>query len=39
MLAAVDVVGIAEPARSIMREYFTNTATAMMNELPPLQVM
>jgi hemoglobin len=39
MLAAVDVVGIAEPARSIMREYFANAASAMMNELPPLQVM
>ncbi|NJM08436.1 globin [Candidatus Gracilibacteria bacterium] len=39
MLAAVDVVGIAEPARSLMHEYFANAATAMMNELPPLHVL
>lgn len=31
MLAAIDEVGIAEPARSIMRGYFENAATAMMN--------
>jgi hemoglobin len=31
MLAAVDEVGIIEPARSIMRSYFENAATAMMN--------
>jgi hemoglobin len=31
MLAAVDEVGIAEPARSIMRTYFEQAATAMMN--------
>lgn len=36
MLAAVDVVGIPEPARSAMRAYFANAATAMMNQRPPM---
>ncbi|MBX0330802.1 globin [Oscillochloris sp. ZM17-4] len=31
MLAAVDAVGITEPARSMMRSYFESAATAMMN--------
>jgi hemoglobin len=31
MLAAIDEVGITEPARSVMRGYFENAATAMMN--------
>lgn len=35
MYAALDEVGVAEPARSIMRNYFANAATAMMNRLSP----
>jgi hemoglobin len=35
MLEAVDVVGIAEPARTEMRDYFTRTATFMINKLNP----
>src|SRR5262249_52735589 len=31
MLAAIDEVGIPEPARSQMREYFENGATFMIN--------
>lgn len=31
MLTAIDVVGIAEPARGIMREYFQRAATHMIN--------
>lgn len=31
MLAAIDEVGITEPARGIMREYFERGATFMMN--------
>jgi hemoglobin len=31
MLAAIDEVGIAEPARSTMRGYFESAATAMIN--------
>jgi hemoglobin len=31
MLAALDEVGIAEPARTTMRGYFEHAATAMMN--------
>jgi hemoglobin len=31
MLASIDEVGIVEPARSTMRSYFENAATAMMN--------
>lgn len=34
MLAAIDEVGIAEPARGIMRDYFAQGATFMMNRLP-----
>jgi hemoglobin len=36
MLAAIDLVGIEEPARSAMRAYFANAATAMMNQHPPI---
>lgn len=32
MLAAVDAVGIAEPARSAMRGYFEMAASAMVNQ-------
>ena len=32
MLAAIDAVGIAEPARSEMREYFQRAATFLMNQ-------
>jgi len=32
MLAAVDEVGIAEPARGVMREYFERGATFMINQ-------
>lgn len=35
MLAAIDEVGIAEPARSAMRDYFERAATAMINQLMP----
>lgn len=31
MLAAIDEVGIQEPARSLMRQYFENGATFMIN--------
>ena len=31
MLAAIDVVGIAEPARAVMREYFERASLAMIN--------
>ncbi|MEI7768816.1 MAG: globin [Chloroflexales bacterium] len=31
MLAAIDEVGITEPARSTMRSYFESAATAMIN--------
>jgi hemoglobin len=33
MLAALDEVGIGEPALSTMRTYFENAATAMMNQV------
>ncbi|MCA1724057.1 MAG: globin, partial [Thermomicrobia bacterium] len=32
MLAAIDEVGIPEPHRAIMREYFARGATFMMNQ-------
>lgn len=32
MLAAIDSIGIPEPARSTMRSYFENAASAMMNQ-------
>jgi hemoglobin len=35
MLAAVDEVGIAEPERGIMREYFEKAATFMVNRYSP----
>ena len=35
MLAAIDEVGIEEPARSMMREYFEQGATFMINRYPP----
>ncbi|MFP4436733.1 MAG: globin [Chloroflexaceae bacterium] len=35
MLAAIDEVGIAEPARSVMRTYFEQAATAMVNRVTP----
>lgn len=35
MLAAIDAVGIAEPARSAMRTYFEQAATAMINQYQP----
>jgi hemoglobin len=38
MLAAIDEVGIAEPARSQMRSYFAMAATAMINQAPPIQI-
>lgn len=31
MLAAIDVVGITEPARSVMRDYFERGSTFMIN--------
>lgn len=31
MLAAIEAVGITEPARSIMRDYFERASEAMMN--------
>ncbi|MCC6905572.1 MAG: globin [Anaerolineae bacterium] len=34
MLAAVDEVGIPEPVRSQMREYFTHAASVMVNRAP-----
>ena len=33
MLAALDAVGVAEPALSVMRSYFENAANAMMNTI------
>lgn len=33
MLAAIDEVGIAEPARSAMRAYFEHASTAMINRV------
>jgi hemoglobin len=38
MLAAIDEVGIIEPARSAMRAYFEQAAPAMMNRQPPIQL-
>jgi hemoglobin len=35
MLAAIDAVGIAEPARTEMREYFSRAATFMINKVEP----
>ncbi len=35
MLAAIDEIGIAEPARSSMRSYFEHAATAMVNQVSP----
>lgn len=35
MLAAIDEVGIAEPERGIMRDYFENAATFMINRYSP----
>lgn len=35
MLAAVDEVGIAEPMRGVMREYFERAATFMINQPAP----
>jgi hemoglobin len=35
MLAAIDAVGIADPARSTMRSYFESAATAMINQTTP----
>jgi truncated hemoglobin YjbI len=32
MFAAIDEVGIPEPHRSVMREYFDRAATFMMNQ-------
>mgnify|MGYP001798769144 CR=1 FL=1 len=32
MLAAIDEVGIPEPHRGIMREYFERAATFMINQ-------
>jgi len=36
MLAAIDDVGIAEPARSAMRDYFARAATHMINHSDPM---
>jgi hemoglobin len=33
MLAALDEIGVPEPARTTMRSYFENAATAMMNQI------
>jgi hemoglobin len=33
MLAAIDAVGIGEPARTEMREYFSRAATFMINKV------
>ena len=38
MLAALDEVGVPEPALSQMQAYFKNAATAMINQQPPFQV-
>ena len=35
MLAAIDEVGIPEPHRAIMREYFERGATFMINQITP----
>lgn len=35
MLAAIDEVGIQEPARSMMREYFDRAASVMINRYDP----
>ena len=35
MLASIDAVGIEEPARTEMREYFDRAATFMINKLDP----
>jgi hemoglobin len=35
MLAAIDEVGIEEPARSVMREYFERGAAFMVNTVKP----
>ncbi len=35
MLAAIDEVGIAEPERGLMRDYFVNAATFMVNRYSP----
>jgi len=35
MLAAIDEVGIVDPARSLMREYFQRTATFLVNTYVP----
>jgi hemoglobin len=35
MFAAIDEVGIQEPARSMMRDYFEQGATLMVNHYPP----
>jgi hemoglobin len=32
MLAAIDEVGVAEPARTLMRDYFERAATFMINQ-------
>jgi hemoglobin len=35
MLAAIDAVGIGEPARNVMRNYFAQAADAMINQNQP----
>jgi hemoglobin len=35
MLAAIDEVGIQEPARSMMREYFDRAASVLINRYDP----
>lgn len=35
MLDSIDEIGIEEPARSVMREYFERSATFMMNQEQP----
>jgi hemoglobin len=37
MLAAIDLVGIAEPARTQMRDYFERSATFMINRTEEAQ--
>jgi hemoglobin len=37
MLAAIDAVGIPEPARSAMREYFERASAFMVNTVEPQQ--
>jgi hemoglobin len=39
MLAAIDETGIEEPARGIMRNYFENAATHMINVYAPTDEM